>query len=81
MSFKLPLAPTATRLLVSRANDEGSPECVTAVPGHNGNVPISSCNSYYNYDPQVAPAVAVAVLFAIFFSAHLFEGFFFKKVR
>ena len=82
------LAATATVKLLTREDDwndwkhedQGENQgCESAVPGHNGNVPISACNSYYNYDPQVAPAVAVAVLFGIFTGVHLFEGIAFKK--
>ncbi|KAK3361763.1 RTA1 like protein-domain-containing protein [Lasiosphaeria ovina] len=60
-------------------DDDSNDDCVKATPGHNGNVPVDACNSYYNYDPQVAPAVATAVIFAIFTGIHLFEAFFFKK--
>lgn len=45
--------------------------CTTAVPGKHGNVPIDACNSYYNYDPQFAPAVAVAVIFGILAGVHI----------
>jgi hypothetical protein len=75
---------TATQLLPRDDEDwqdaNENSNCVSAVPGHNGNVPVSACNSYYNYDPQFAPAVAVAVLFGIFTGIHIFEGIVFKKV-
>jgi len=79
------LLSTATRLLRRDDDgndwqDEGDTNCVKAVPGRNGNVPITACNSYYNYDPQFAPAVAVAVIFGVFTAAHLVEGVVFKKV-
>jgi len=54
---------------------------VKATPGPNGNVPITACNSYYNYDPQFAPAVAVAVIFGILTLAHIVEAFAYKKVK
>ncbi|KAK3906177.1 RTA1 like protein-domain-containing protein [Staphylotrichum tortipilum] len=60
-------------------DDDDSANCVKAVPGPNGNVPITACNSYYNYDPQFAPAVAVAVIFGVFTAVHLVEGVLFKK--
>ena len=60
---------------------DGPPSCVTAVPGPNGHVPVDACNSYYNFDPQFAPAVAVATLFGLLTGAHIVETFIFRKVR
>ena len=60
--------------------DGGDANCVKATPGPNGNVPITACNSYYNYDPQFAPAVAVAVIFGIFTAVHLVQAVAFRKV-
>ena len=78
------LAATATKLLVTRENwwdeDEDNRNCQSAVPGHNGNVPVDACNSYYNYDPEFAPAVAVAAIFGVFLGVHLFMGIVYKKV-
>lgn len=74
------LAATATtKLLATRADDEES-WCVSAVPGPNGNVPVSACNAYYNYDPQFEPALACAVIFGILTAVHVAEAFIFKKV-
>ncbi len=73
------LLSTAARLL-RRDDDDDDPNCVKAVPGEHGNVPITACNSYYNYDPQFGPAVAVAVIFGLFTVAHLVEGVVYKKV-
>lgn len=63
------LITSATQLVTRDDSDwdetgenNGSPGCTTAIPGPNGHVPLDACNSYYNYDPQYAPAVAVAVL-------------------
>ncbi|KAI9754743.1 MAG: hypothetical protein M1815_005442 [Lichina confinis] len=53
--------------------------CTTAVPGKYGNVPVDACNSYYNFNPSFAPAVAVAVLFGILLTAHVIEAFAFRK--
>ena len=53
--------------------------CTTAVPGKHGNVPVDACNSYYNFNPSFAPAVAVAVLFGILLTAHVIEAFAFRK--
>ncbi|KAI0383618.1 RTA1 like protein-domain-containing protein [Hypomontagnella monticulosa] len=58
---------------------DGPPGCVTAVPGPNGHVPVDACNSYYNFDPQFAPAVAVATLFGLLTGAHIVEAFIFRK--
>ncbi|SPQ23522.1 188dcaef-3bc2-413c-a467-a8a255d564fa [Thermothielavioides terrestris] len=79
------LTRTAIRLLLRRDDSDsdddgnGTQDCVYATPGPNGNVPVTACNSYYNYDPQFAPAVAVAVLFGIFTAIHVVEAFLFKK--
>ncbi|KAL2132508.1 hypothetical protein VTI74DRAFT_3727 [Chaetomium olivicolor] len=59
--------------------DGDNDNCVPAKPGPNGNVPITACNSYYNYDPQFGPAVAVAVIFGIFTAVHVFQAFAFRK--
>ncbi|AEO55730.1 hypothetical protein MYCTH_2299854 [Thermothelomyces thermophilus ATCC 42464] len=71
------LTQAATRLL-RRDDDE---DCVWVEPGPNGHVPPSetACNSYYNFNPQFAPAVAVAVIFGIFTGIHVVEAFVFKK--
>ena len=74
------LPATATRLLSRDSDDEGQ-NCVYATPGPNGHVDIPACNAYYNYDPQFAPAVAVAVIFGILTAAHVFEAVLFKKVH
>jgi hypothetical protein len=58
-----------------------SASCTTAAPGKYGNVPIDACNSYYNFNPQYAPALAVTVLFGILTTVHIAEAFIFKKVR
>jgi hypothetical protein len=63
------------------SDDSSSPSCTTAVPGQYGNVPIDACNSNYNYDPAYAPAVATAVIFAIFTTAHIALAFVYRKVR
>ncbi|PSK54048.1 Protein RTM1 [Elsinoe australis] len=54
-------------------------DCVTATPGKYGNVPISACNSYYNFNPEFAPAVAVTVLFGILTIAHLVLAIMYRK--
>ncbi|GAB1318302.1 RTA1 like protein-domain-containing protein [Madurella fahalii] len=75
------LAATVARLLPREDwyDDEEESNCIYVEPGPNGNVPITACNSYYNYDPQFAPAVAVAVIFGIFTGIHVFEAIVFKK--
>ncbi|KXX74504.1 Protein RTA1 [Madurella mycetomatis] len=74
-------AATVARLLPRQDwNDEESESnCIWVEPGPNGNVPITACNAYYNYDPQFAPAVAVAVIFGVLTGIHLFEAVVFKK--
>jgi hypothetical protein len=71
---------TVTQLF--RREDEWNEEenCFHVTPGPNGNVPLTACNSYYNFDPQFAPAVAVAVIFGILTAMHIFEAAIFKKV-
>jgi len=75
---------TAIRLVRRQEwdDDDGGDDnanCVKATPGPNGNVPITACNSYYNYDPQFAPAVAVAVIFGILTTVHLVEAIALRK--
>jgi len=74
-----PLSTATTSASPSATTDSLSASCTTAVPGQYGNVPIDACNSYYNFDPSFAPAVAVAVLFALLTTAHVVEAFAFKK--
>ncbi|KAK4245133.1 RTA1 like protein-domain-containing protein [Corynascus novoguineensis] len=65
-----------TTQLVRREDD-----CVYVTPGPNGYVPPSdtACNAYYLFNPQYAPAVAVAVIFGVFTGIHVVEAFVFKK--
>jgi hypothetical protein len=65
----------------SSTSAAASATCTTAVPGKYGYVPPDACNSNYNYDPQFAPAVAVAVIFGIFTLVHLVLAIVFRKVR
>lgn len=55
-------------------------DCVTAVPGKHGNVPITACNSYYNFNPEFAPAVAMAVLFGLVTASQLVQAIVHRKV-
>jgi hypothetical protein len=72
--------PTASST-PSAASAVAHATCTTAVPGKYGKVPPGSCNSYYPFDPQFAPAVAVAILFGILTLAHLVLAIVFRKVR
>lgn len=72
-------SPTQTPSPSSTLQDL-SATCTTAVPGKNGHVPIDACNSYYNYDPQFAPAVAVAVIFGMLTAIHIVQASWYKKV-
>lgn len=74
------MASTTTNQTTSATSSTSTPSCTTAVPGKYGNVPFDACNSYYNFDPQFAPAVAVAVIFGILTIAHLVLAIVFKKV-
>jgi hypothetical protein len=65
----------ATRTLRVRAET-----CVTAVPGRYGHVPIDACNSYYNFDPSFAAAIAFAVLFGMSAVGHSAQAVIYKKV-
>lgn len=78
------LLVTSLVQLVTRDDDDdsdndGPSNCITATPGPNGNVPVDSCNSYYNYDPQFAPAVAVTVIFGLLTVVHIIEAFIYRK--
>lgn len=79
-SFRIKL----TAAMPSGSDDDtstGAPGCVKATPDSRGHVPADACNSYYNFDPATAPAVAVAVIFAILTTVHVVEAVTFKKVR
>ncbi|KAI1454697.1 RTA1 like protein-domain-containing protein [Annulohypoxylon moriforme] len=79
------LLVTSIVQLVTRDDDDdagdndGPSDCITATPGPNGNVPVDACNSYYNFNPQFAPAVAVAVIFGVLTGAHIVEAIIFRK--
>ncbi|KAK8091781.1 hypothetical protein PG997_002142 [Apiospora hydei] len=79
------LAGAATRRLLRRDDWDDADEeqensnCVKAIPGPNGHVPVDACNSYYNFDPKFEPAVAVAILFGIFTLIHLVLGIAYRK--
>jgi hypothetical protein len=57
-----------------------APSCTTATPGKYGSVPFDACNSFYNYDPAFAPALAFTVLFSLATAAHLGQAIVYKKV-
>ena len=59
-----------------------APSCTTAVPNPtNGNVPITACNSYYNFDPSFPAAVAFAVFFGLLTVGHIVRAAVHRKVR
>lgn len=83
MPFDPMITPAAQLWLRNDRDDEGesnNTDCTTAIPGAKGNVPIDACNSYYNYDPAFAPAVAVAVIFGVLTALHIVEAVIFRKV-
>jgi cbb3-type cytochrome oxidase subunit 3 len=75
------MASPTVSISPSSTSAAASATCTTAVPGKYGYVPPDACNSNYNYDPQFAPAVAVAVIFGIFTLVHLVLAIVFRKVR
>lgn len=74
------MASPTTSETASPAATQITANCITAVPDKYGNVPITACNSYYNFNPQFAPAVAVATIFGVLTIAHLVLAIAFKKV-
>jgi hypothetical protein len=64
----------------SQTSNSSDPSCSTAIPGKYGYVPEDACNSYYNYNPQYPPAIAVAVIFGILTTVHVILAIRFKKV-
>ena len=74
------IASTTATETPSSTSSEPAPTCTTAKPGPNGHVPFDACNSYYNVEPQFAPAVAVAVIFGVLSTIHIAEAFIFSKV-
>ncbi|KAK8022510.1 hypothetical protein PG993_013277 [Apiospora rasikravindrae] len=79
------LAGAATRMLLRRddwddaGEEQENTNCVKAVPGPNGHVPVDACNSYYNFDPKFEPAVAVAILFGILTLIHFILCIVYRK--
>lgn len=70
---------TSTSTTATSTSDSFLASCTTAVPGKYGYVPVTACNSNYNYDPSFSAAVAVSVIFGILTVAHLVEAIIFKK--
>lgn len=62
----------------SASTSSQAASCTTAVPGRYGNVPADACNSFYNYNPQFAPAVATAVIYGLLTTVHLILAIAFK---
>ena len=73
MSTTTALPPTSTSTATATAS------CVTAVPGEHGSVPRGSCNSNWNYDPQIVPSAVFAIVFIILTVAHLVLAIITKK--
>lgn len=70
---------TSTSPTATTTSDAFLASCTTAVPGKYGYVPITACNSNYNYNPSFSAAVAVSVIFGILTTVHLAESIIFKK--
>ncbi|EOD51650.1 putative rta1 domain protein [Neofusicoccum parvum UCRNP2] len=73
------MASSTTSQPASTTSAAPTESCTTAVPGKYGNVPFDACNSYYNFNPEFAPAVAVAVIFGLITVAHVALAVVFKK--
>lgn len=73
------MASTTVTEAPSSTTTEAAPSCTTAVPGPNGHVPYDACNSYYNFDPAFAPALAVSIIFAVLSGLHITEAIIFRK--
>ncbi|KAK3291081.1 RTA1 like protein-domain-containing protein [Chaetomium fimeti] len=71
--------PTIANRLLRRDEWNEEEKCLYVTPGPNGYVPHTACNANYNFDPQFASAVAVAVLFGVLSAMHVFEAIIFKK--
>ncbi|KAB5585202.1 RTA1 like protein-domain-containing protein [Coniochaeta sp. 2T2.1] len=71
---------TSTFTAAPTTTSHHSRECTTAVPGRHGHVSdFEACNAYYNFDPELAPAVAVAVIFGLFTLCHAVLAFIYNK--
>ena len=80
LDFRSSMATPAQTPGPNSTVQELTASCTTAVPGRHGHVPITACNSYYNYDPQFPASVAVAAIFGIFTAAHTAQAIIYKKV-
>jgi hypothetical protein len=69
--FYFIMATSTASSMPSSTTDAAIATCTIAVPGKYGHVPPDACNAKYSYDPQYAPAVAVAVIFAILTMTHI----------
>jgi hypothetical protein len=66
----------------SATSSAAGASCTTAVPNpKNGNVPVTACNAYYNFDPSFGAAVAAAVFFGLLTVGHIVRAAIHKKVR
>jgi hypothetical protein len=65
--------------VASTTTSTATPSCTTAVPGKYGHVPVTACNSYYNYDPSFTAAITFSVLFGIVTTVQTVEAFSFRK--
>lgn len=76
------MTSTASPTLTSATSSPSSTEtCIHVTPDKNGYVPQYACGSNYNYYPSFAAALIFTIAFGIPFFVHIFQAFYYKKMR
>ena len=56
-----------------------SPSCITTTPDKNGHVPIIDCRAIWIYNPSIAAAVVLSVLFGLTTAIHIIQARIYRK--
>ncbi|KAF2830650.1 hypothetical protein CC86DRAFT_391517 [Ophiobolus disseminans] len=72
-------APTPTFRSLTSSTATSTPSCTSAIPDHNGYVPVEACNAQWAYNPSFAAAIALSVVFGLLTLAHLTLAIAFRK--
>jgi hypothetical protein len=63
------------------ATSSATASCITFTPKKNGYVPEYACNAQWSYSPSFGAAVFFSAAFGISLVLHLFQAFYFKKLK
>jgi RTA1 like protein len=56
-----------------------SPSCITTTPDKNGHVPITDCRAIWIYNPSIAAAVTLSILFGLTTAIHIIQARIYRK--